>query len=378
MSTFFLINFLFIFITRLKNEEVDMKGRTKLDIACIHKNWIAVQNTKSARLSRQISNGSQNVSVINQTQPQEGCYHVFVRGYNSYTIFYDIEDRVHFLLILDEEAKKVRAKISAFILMDNHFHLQVFTSQLSCLMGMTLQRYSLRFRRKHGIEGRIFKKIFGRSQIFSLLLAKENLLYILSNASRENICATHRDYVWSSYGAHPEVISLRNTGMLSLPMLVPGKLERPKGISISEKHNSSSSCLNGKSALPTPKRSRGCLPSAQMIAGSDINQVIMVDSSFMVSAFKSLEDFDYSIHSYEPLKNRLLSSQPLDVQPLNTPDTNKSFKITPDYDVIALFNELLNGRKFSMITSYERAQMIQKLKREKNATRRQISSIMRI
>ena len=53
--------------------------------------------------------------------PAQSVFHVFVRGYNSYTLFYDNEDRVHFLLILDEEAKRRETRISAFILMDNHF-----------------------------------------------------------------------------------------------------------------------------------------------------------------------------------------------------------------------------------------------------------------
>lgn len=81
---------------------------------------------------------------------------MFVRGYNSYTLFYDNEDRVHFLLILDQEDKKRQAKILAFILMGNHFHLQIVTFQLSILMRITLSKYSQKFNNKYGFKGPVF------------------------------------------------------------------------------------------------------------------------------------------------------------------------------------------------------------------------------
>lgn len=156
-----------------------MRGGEKLSIAYIHKNWISIRNKKTSQsLPRQNSKGSSNssnLSKVNKKLSQEVCYHVFVRGYNSYTLFYDIEDRVHFLSILDEEAKKACAKIMAFILMDNHFHLQVFTSQLSDLMGMTLQKYSVRFKRKYGIDGPVFKKTFAEFKTMPRVFAETKM-----------------------------------------------------------------------------------------------------------------------------------------------------------------------------------------------------------
>lgn len=119
--------------------------------------------------------------------------------------------------------------------------------------------------------------------------------------------------------------------------------------------------------MPSPKRRRGSVPSADTFSHSDISQVIKVDPSFMLSAFKDLEDLDYAIHTYEPL-----------AQVLSGSNNNKFITMKPDYEVISLFTDLLNGRKFSMISDYERAQIINKLKREKGATRRQISNILRI
>jgi len=343
-----------------------MKGRVNLSISCIYNNWIAVQKEKLTKLSRHTSNVSGNLSVANKNQVEEGCFHVFVKGFNSYTLFYDNEDRVYLLLFLGEAVKRTEAKIMAFILMDNHFHLQVVTSQLSNLMRLTLYRYSGWFRRKYGIEGPVFKRPFGRSKIFSYLLAKENLLYILSNASRDYMCATHRDYIWSSYNSHPEVISYRKNGML--PLLGESKSSK-KLKNVTGSHSN----LSERIPLPIPKRGRGRLPSPEIILQNDITQVLKVDISFMVSSFKDLEELDYSIHSYEPLRNKLLNGGTHNVV------KNNSFrKMSLDSEVIELFMELLNGRKFSSITSNEKEQIIRKLKKEKGATHRQVSSIMRI
>ena len=298
--------------------------------------------------------------------------------------------------------------------MDNHFHIQIVTSKLSYLMKNVLSRYSCRFRRKYGIQGPVFKSPFGRSQIFSYLLAKENLLYILSNASRENICDTHRDYIWSSYNSHPKIVHLRKNGML--PLL--GESTKSTNMDVYDSTNSSS-----QTPLQVIKRRRGKLPSAEMIAQNDISIVLEVDISFMIAAFKNLEDLDYSIHSYEPLNSGLLNSRarsakyvsgnisntqsqseqaynklpqngqannkqshngqarhklPQNDQVINTQKNKRISKYSPDSEVISLFMNLLDGRKINSINAHEKSQIILTLRRVKGATNRQISSILRI
>lgn len=201
------------------------------------------------------------------------------------------------------------------------------------------------------------------------MLAKENLLYILSNASREHICATHRDYIWSSYNSHPELIELRKKGMLPLPG------EHIACIDINGRNNTNST---KKTQLQTPKRARGSLPSKEKIAKTDINQIITIDTTFMQRAYKNLGELDCSIHSYRPLNEQLLSSDSLNTPQLNTRHNNKYFKLTPDAEVVSLFMDLLDGRKLNTVTENERLQIINILRKEKNATKRQISSILRI
>jgi len=380
-----------------------MRRKKDLSISSIYTTWVAVRNAKLAKLPKNNFNVSCRRPIINDlkakerfkgksmlgsnnkfkqnfncsskdavnNQSKQGVFHVFVRGYNSYTLFYDIEDRVQFLLILDEEAKKRATKISAFILMDNHFHLQVITSQLSSLMSKVLSRYSRRFRKKYELIEPVFTRPFGRSQIYSSLLVKENMLYILSNASREHMCPTHRDYFWSSYNTHPEIIQLRAKGML--PLIGKAK--------------NRDSYLNNRTPLPIPKRCRGSLPSSRMVANNDINQIIEVDTSFMIDSFKNLQDLDYSVHNYKPLRSQLTHNQKIDNKnhnavcnsnSQNLRGNNNFYKTTPDSEIIDLFINLLDGRKLTSLNSNERSQIIAKLKRDKKATKRQIYSIMRI
>lgn len=113
----------------------------------------------------------------------------------------------------------------------------------------------------------------------------------------------------------------------------------------------------------------------------------------MVISFKSLEVFDYAIHSFKPLakqinnltsiysqenNSQIPNSKFLDSQLLNIKDSNRIVRLSSDSEVIDLLMELLNGRKLLSLTDHERSQIINKLRKEKKVTKRQISSIMRI
>jgi len=72
-----------------------MKGKVELSISYIHKNWVAAQKIKLAKLSRPNLETTSKLVIAHKGQTKEGRFHVFVRGHNSYTLFYDKEDRVH-------------------------------------------------------------------------------------------------------------------------------------------------------------------------------------------------------------------------------------------------------------------------------------------
>lgn len=207
--------------------------------------WNIVQQQKSKR-------SSQGLKKKKRQRPQSGIFHVFVRGTNHKVIFYDNQDRSFFLLILNEEARKLASKISAFILMDNHIHLQLSTDNLTPLMKGVLSRYAVWFNNRRGWKGPLFEKPFGSSQIFSRLLIKENILYILSNSIREGICKNPEDYVWSSYHFYftdsvTSTTKLLDVNALSVESLfVSGKNLRSEIITYSPDSESSKTKFSGR------------------------------------------------------------------------------------------------------------------------------------
>ncbi len=56
---------------------------------------------------------------------QSGNIHVYLRGNCRYNVFYDDKDRIEFLIRCNNVAHKYDTKILAFVLMDNHVHLQL-------------------------------------------------------------------------------------------------------------------------------------------------------------------------------------------------------------------------------------------------------------
>lgn len=160
-------------------------------IAGYLRNWKAIQQNRP--------NQGKSVTKKHRKRPQSGLFHVYIRGTNHKIIFYDNQDRSVFLIILNGEAVKNKSQISAFILMDNHLHLQIKTENLSSLIKCVLSRYAIWFNNRRGWKGPLFEKPFGSSPIHSSMLMKNNILYILSNALRERISIYPEDYLWSSY-----------------------------------------------------------------------------------------------------------------------------------------------------------------------------------
>lgn len=133
-------------------------------IAGYLRNWKAIQQNRP--------NQGKSVTKKHRKRPQSGLFHVYIRGTNHKIIFYDNQDRSVFLIILNGEAVKNKSQISAFILMDNHLHLQIKTENLSSLIKCVLSRYAIWFNNRRGWKGPLFEKPFGSSPIHSSMLIK--------------------------------------------------------------------------------------------------------------------------------------------------------------------------------------------------------------
>jgi REP element-mobilizing transposase RayT len=104
-------------------------------------------------------------------------YHVIARGERREDIFTGDGDKEKFLVKLAETAEKFRLLIHAYVLMDNHYHLLVETSQanLGKAMHHLNASYSNWFCRKYQIVGSVFQ---GRYK--AILVEKDEYLKMLS------------------------------------------------------------------------------------------------------------------------------------------------------------------------------------------------------
>ncbi len=91
-----------------------------------------------------------------------GRYHVTARGNERRDIFRDDSDRFRFLELLAELGGRFGARVHAYVLMDNHFHLLLETleANLSRTMQWLGVGYSVWFNRRHDRVGHLFQGRF--------------------------------------------------------------------------------------------------------------------------------------------------------------------------------------------------------------------------
>lgn len=130
-------------------------------------------------------------------------YHVTSRGNRRQRIFEGDHDREHFLELLAEVSRRYGFMISTYVLMTNHFHLVLKTSQANLSQGMKWLNgtYASWYNRRHGTVGHLFgeryKGIHVQTEEYMRRLAR----YVILNPVRANIAPAPEEYRWSSYRA---------------------------------------------------------------------------------------------------------------------------------------------------------------------------------
>jgi len=133
---------------------------------------------------------------------QEGTFHVYSRGSFTNTIFYDDHDYIKFLESINVAAKTYNSSIKEFAIMNNHFHLQITTRNLTKLMQLGQRNFTRWYKTKYQISDRIFQSPFQSSPLYSTKNIYENSLYILKNPVACGAVNKPEDYKWSSYNFH--------------------------------------------------------------------------------------------------------------------------------------------------------------------------------
>lgn len=131
-------------------------------------------------------------------------YHVMSRGNERKDIYRSGRDRDRFLSYLGSASLRYRARVHAYCLMSNHYHLLVETPEanLSQIMRHINGAYTTYFNVKWGRAGHLlqgrYKAILVERDEYALELSR----YIHRNPVRAGIVERPEDYRWSSCRAY--------------------------------------------------------------------------------------------------------------------------------------------------------------------------------
>ena len=113
-------------------------------------------------------------------------YHVMNRGHRAAALYLDDEDRRRFLDAVAELPERFALEVHAFVLMDNHYHLLVRTTEanLSQAMHWLNVTYAVKFNWAHRCRGAVFQGRFKGVLIQEQSKAVEVARYIHLNPVR--------------------------------------------------------------------------------------------------------------------------------------------------------------------------------------------------
>lgn len=93
----------------------------------------------------------------------EGAYqHVMNRGYDGTDIFAGNRHKSQFLDYLEDSAKRMKIRIFAYCIMDNHYHLVLenSSSRLSDFLKLLNGQYGMYYHKIEGGQGYVFQNRF--------------------------------------------------------------------------------------------------------------------------------------------------------------------------------------------------------------------------
>jgi REP element-mobilizing transposase RayT len=168
-------------------------------------------------------------------------YHVTSRGNENKKIFSDDHDKKRFLEILSTTRNLYGVEVHAYVLMDNHFHLVLMTSEanLSSFMQRFNTTYTIYYNRRHKRRGHLYQ---GRYK--AILIEEDSYLLELSRYVHLNPVRIKRfsssdikekrkiirTYRWSSYNGY---VHLKNRETLvnysKILGMIGGKDDKERG-----------------------------------------------------------------------------------------------------------------------------------------------------
>ena len=132
-------------------------------------------------------------------------HHVMIRGIGGNPIFREDSDRQKFLSRLGQLSDATGARVLAWVLMDNHVHLLLFSGPpgLSKLMRRLLTSYAVRYNRKYHRTGHLFQNRYKSIVCDEETYLLELVRYIHLNPLRASVVRNIQEldrYPWSGHG----------------------------------------------------------------------------------------------------------------------------------------------------------------------------------
>lgn len=131
-------------------------------------------------------------------------HHITQRGVRSQTVFFDDDDRRHYLKLVREETARRGVRILCYCLMTNHVHLLAVPSSVAGLaraIGEAHRRYTLFINQRTNARGYLFQGRFSSCPLDEpYLLAATR--YTLRNPVRAGMVASASQWPWSSAAFH--------------------------------------------------------------------------------------------------------------------------------------------------------------------------------
>ena len=133
-------------------------------------------------------------------------HHVMVRGIEGCPIFLDDRDRQDFVSRIGQLVEKTGTKVVAWVLMDNHIHLLLFSGPqgISQFMRRLLTGYAIRYNLKYRRSGHLFQNRYKSIVCEEDTYLVELVRYIHLNPLRAGIVKSVEEleqYPWCGHGA---------------------------------------------------------------------------------------------------------------------------------------------------------------------------------
>ena len=130
-------------------------------------------------------------------------HHVIQRGNNRQEIFTSVADYRQLLSLLEENARRFKVEVHAYVLMTNHFHLLATPQNdkgLPLLMQAVGRSYVRYFNDSRGRSGSLWEGRYRSTLIETDRYLLACMAYIDLNPVRAGMVSEAIDFAWSSHG----------------------------------------------------------------------------------------------------------------------------------------------------------------------------------